>query len=157
MKQVLIALSLYLFSYVCIAQTAADFSLKTSTGEQISLADFTGQATVIHFWATWCPYCKKLQPELNRVAAEYKDKQVNFIAISIWEDEGADPQAVINERGHKFQTLVNGDKIAELYGVKGTPTTVFIDAGGNIVGVSTQSDPKLPFWEKAFEALSKNN
>ena len=155
MKHFLVALSLCLFVSMSVAQPAAEFSLKTSTGEQVSLTDFKGQATVIHFWATWCPYCKKLQPELNRLAEQYKDKQVNFIAISIWEDEGADPQGVLKERGHKFQTLINGDEVTKLYGVNGTPTTVFIDANGNIVGVSTQSDPKLPFWEKAFEALSK--
>ena len=155
MKKILIALSLFLFTSIGLAQPAADFSLKTSTGKQISLADYQGQVVVIHFWATWCPYCKKLHPELNRLAKQYKDKNVNFIAISIWEDEGADPQGVINERGHKFETLINGDEITKLYGVNGTPTTVFIDAKGIVVGKSTQSDPDIPFWEKAFEALSK--
>ena len=156
MKLLITFFTLFLFSQQSFAQQAPNFSLKTSNGEIVNLADFKGQPTVIHFWATWCPYCKKLQPELNRLGKKYKDKSVNVVAISIWEDEGAMPQAVIDDRGHDFITLINGDKVADSYRVKGTPTTIFIDKNGEVIGASSASDPSLPLWEQAFEHISSD-
>lgn len=150
------ALLFFIFSInTSYAQQAPEFSLPTESGEQIALHDFKGKPVVIHFWATWCPYCKKLQPTLDNLSKKYQDKGVNFIAISLWEDEGATPQQVINERGFSFQTAINGDSIAEKYNVKGTPTTIFINKSGEIIWATGLSDPTSPKWEQAFKAITK--
>jgi len=97
---------------------------------------------VIHFWATWCPYCKKLQPGLDKLYQKYQADGLQMIAISIREDEGATPQAELNRRGMSFKTLINGTDMARsLFNVNGTPTTVFIDKTGHIVGSTRTSDP----------------
>ncbi len=128
------------------ASPAPDFALADARGKQVQLQDFKGQPLILHFWATWCPYCKKLQPGLQALADEYQAQGLVLLGISFREDEGVQPQAVLNERGHSFSTLVAGEEVASLYGVRGTPTTVFIDRRGQIVGVTNTSapdDPKL--------------
>ncbi len=127
---------------------APHFVLPDASGQLVSLKDFRGQPLVVHFWATWCPYCKKVQPGLQALADKHAPQGLVLIGISFREDRGVAPQAVLESRGHRFTTLVEGDEVAEMYGVRGTPTTVFIDARGTVVGATHTSDPADPILER---------
>jgi thiol-disulfide isomerase/thioredoxin len=129
---------------IALARPAPDFTLPDQHGNPVSLSDFKGKPVVIHFWATWCPYCKKLQPGLVVLQSFYQDQDLTVIGINIREDDGSQPQTVLSRRGHNFKTLLNGDAVAEKYGVVGTPTTVFIDTQGNIVGTTNTATPNDP-------------
>jgi thiol-disulfide isomerase/thioredoxin len=109
-----------------IENKAPNWELLTQAGENISLADYQGQPVILHFWATWCPYCKKLQP-----------------------------QDSIKERGYNFITAVNGDEVAEEYGVKGTPTTFFINRHGVVIFKSTSSNIDDPRLDLAVQEIIK--
>ena len=137
------------------AEKAADFVLPNADGKLVSLSDYRGRPLVLHFWATWCPYCKKLQPGLDALVNDYADEGLVVLGISFREDEGADPAGVLAKRGHSFQTLVEGDEVASLYGVKGTPTTFFIDRRGEVVAMTHSSDPKDPALERGAELAIK--
>ena len=64
---------------------------------------------------------------------------MKVVAISFNEDEGALPQDDISSRGFDFITAVNGAEVATLYGVRGTPTTFFIDKQNNVIYKSSNS------------------
>jgi thiol-disulfide isomerase/thioredoxin len=148
------ALSLSAFAGAPKGGKAPHFVLPDASGQLVSLKDFRGQALVVHFWATWCPYCYKVQPGLQALADKHAGQGLVLIGISFREDDGAAPQAVLESRGHQFTTLVEGDEVAEMYGVRGTPTTVFINARGTVVGATHTSDPADPILERlAGEAL----
>ena len=154
----LLALSVSLLSVPALAgiETAPDFTLADAQGQQVSLADFKGRPLILHFWATWCPYCKKLQPGLQALAREFEDEGLVLLGVSFREDEGVKPQAVLAERGHTFKTLVKGIEVARTYGVRGTPTTLFIDGAGNIVGTTNTSTPDDPLLRQmAMKAMHK--
>jgi len=38
---------------------------------------------LLNFWATWCDPCREEFPDLVKVDADYRDKGLNFIAISL--------------------------------------------------------------------------
>ena len=133
--------------------TAPPFSLPDAEGKQVSLSDFQGKPLVLHFWASWCPYCRKLQPGLERLSLKYRDQGLIVLGVSFREDEGVQPQAVLKRRGHTFKTLVDGDEVASAYGVRGTPTTIFITRQGKIVGVTNSSDPADPILERLSTAI----
>ena len=144
-KMVTLVATLFISLMACSAATAQEkapiWSLMDSEGNVVSSADFDGQPLMIHFWATWCPYCKRLQPELDRLHRKYKGEGLQSVAISFREDEDADPAGTLEERGIRISTLVEGDKVAEIFGVQGTPTTVFIDRTGHIFAQTRSSDP----------------
>ena len=123
---------------------APEFVLPDAAGTMVSLSRFRGRPLVLHFWATWCPYCKKLQPGLQRLEDNFGDSRLVVLGISFREDEGADPQGVLDKRGYRFRTLLHGDDVARTYGVRGTPTTFFIDRQGRVVGMTHTSDPQDP-------------
>jgi thiol-disulfide isomerase/thioredoxin len=134
-----------------------EWELYNEAGELVKSSDLLGKPMIIHFWATWCPYCKKLQPGLDRVYKKYQDQGLQMIAISLREDEGATPQAALEERGMSFKTLINGDDVGiKHFGVGGTPTTFFVDAEGIIVGSTTQSDPDDPRLDEVAKFLVEN-
>ncbi len=135
--------------------TAPTWQLKTQSGENISLNDYQGRPVILHFWATWCPYCKKLQPKLVELKNQYKDSGIEIVSISFNEDEGARPQDVIFERGYDFVTAVNGESVVDTYGVKGTPTTFFINRQGKAVYKSTSSDINNPKLALAVQEIIK--
>ena len=137
------------------AQQAPAWQLKTQSGDTISSRQFDGQGTILHFWATWCPYCKKLQPKLVELEMQYKAQGVKIVAISFNEDDGALPQDELAERGYTFPTAVNGDSVAMLYGVKGTPTTFFINKDNQVIFKYTSSDVSDPRLELAVKEIIK--
>ena len=52
-------------------------------GNPVQLLDLIkGKPAVVEFWATWCPECELLQPQLNRVQAEYGDR-INVVAVAV--------------------------------------------------------------------------
>jgi cytochrome c biogenesis protein CcmG/thiol:disulfide interchange protein DsbE len=140
---------------VVAAEPAPDFALRDAVGEEVSLADFEGRPLVLHFWATWCPYCKKLQPGLERIGSDYEDTGLVLLGISFREDDGVQPQAVLQQRGLSFKTLVEGDAVAASYKVRGTPTTFFIDRQGNIAAVTSTSNPDDPILKTHADAISR--
>lgn len=133
---------------------APDWQLPTQSGGTIKSGDYQGQPVILHFWATWCPYCKKLQPKLVELQKKYQTSGVKIVAISFNEDEDATPQDVLNARGYQITTAVNGDKIAEEFGVVGTPTTFFINRDGEAIFKYTSSDINDPRLEQAVKAIS---
>lgn len=157
MKKFFVACLLLLASSQVFAAKAPNFTLETQDGRSVSLSDYQGKPIVLHFWATWCPYCKKLQPGLVKLHKKYQDQGLELLAISLREDEGAKPQDELKSRGYDFLTLVEGEQVAEQYYVQGTPTTFFIAKDGEVLWVTNQSDPNNPKLEKAVQAIIASN
>jgi cytochrome c biogenesis protein CcmG/thiol:disulfide interchange protein DsbE len=134
-------------------ETAKPWTLKTQNGDVISLAQYKNKPIILHFWATWCPYCKKIQPTLVALQKKYQTQGVELISISFNEDEGALPQDDIKRRGYSFITAVKGEAVAKLYGVEGTPTTFFINRKNEIVFKTNSSNKSDPRFEVALQEI----
>lgn len=107
------------------ADTAPDWSLKSPNGEVTRLGDeVQNQPVVILFWASWCPYCKALMPHLQSIHHEYGSK-IKILAVS-FRDKG-NPSAYLEEAGYHFTMLPDGDDVAALYDVYGTPGIIIVD------------------------------
>jgi len=133
------------------------WQLYDGAGQLVKSSDFLGKPLVIHFWATWCPYCKKLQPGLEKLYQKYQGDGLQMIAVSLREDEGATPQKALHSRGMTFKTLIKGDDVGmNLFSVSGTPTTVFIDKAGYIIGSTSTSEPDDPRLEKIVKYIVEN-
>ena len=120
------------------------FTLTMADGSQINTNDLIGKPYILHFWATWCPYCKKLQPGLDKIHQQYQQYGLQVIAVSFREDEGADPAQSLIARGHHFKTAIKADAIAAQLGIRGTPTTLFINKQGQLSWATSTSDPNDP-------------
>lgn len=116
-----------------VKQVAPDFTYtELATGKTVKLSDLKGKPVFLNFWATWCPPCVKELPVFNAKYPEYKDK-IHFIAVSI--DERADePTAFVKSKQYSMPFgHVEPSKVGASYQIEAIPTSVLIDAEGNII------------------------
>ena len=132
---------------------APSWKLIDGNDAEVSSAALAGKPYVLHFWATWCPYCKKLQPGLEVISDDYVEKGIKTYAVSFWENPRAKPVLEMENRGLFFPVLIEGDEVAKAFGVVGTPTTIFVNGAGEIAYVHLQSNPNDPQIRVAYEML----
>src|SRR5689334_20368114 len=59
-----------------------DIEFKTVAGKEIEFRKLKGKIVVLNFWFTACPPCLAEIPALNKLAKEYKNKNVIFFGIT---------------------------------------------------------------------------
>jgi peroxiredoxin len=64
-------------------QRAPDFSLKSLTGETVTLNQFKGKIVVLNFWFISCAPCREEMPLLNKIKSEFESKGVVFIGLPL--------------------------------------------------------------------------
>jgi thiol-disulfide isomerase/thioredoxin len=119
---------------------APAWSLKTPAGATVSFpADAQGRPTVLMFWPSWCPFSRALQPYVQDIWRDYRAAGVNLWTINIKEDR--DPVEVLRERGLDLPLLIEGDAVANDYGLRYTPWLVVIDGQNRIVYTRPPNPP----------------
>jgi len=88
---------------------------------------------VVRFQASWCKLCAKEAAGLERVYEAYKERGVELLALHV-QDTQADARAFLAAHHVYYPTGLDPQlRIANRFGVKGTPYTVVIDRGGKMV------------------------
>lgn len=130
----IVLLSLALFATSALAQQPAiAWQGRGAQGQTIRFdPQHLERPALLLFWATWCPYCKALMPYLQKVYDAAGKDRLDVYAID-FKDEDGHPAAELKERGNTFTLVRDGDAIAALYGVRGTPGLFLVDRHGMIV------------------------
>ncbi len=112
-----------------VGQAAPEFQLSNLKGSTGKLSDYKGHPVLINFWASWCDPCKAEMPLLEQYSQKYSP---GLVVIGVNYEEGkVVAQQFIDKTGVSFPILLDTEgKTAELYEVRGFPTSFFIDAGG---------------------------
>ena len=111
---------------------AADFTLKSNTGENIRLEELAGQVIFINFWASWCGPCRKELPELEELYLRYKD--LGFIILAISNDNDIEKARKFFEPLNLSYPILfdNKQNVSGLYRVKAMPSSFLVDREGFI-------------------------
>ena len=62
---------------------SVEFNYENFDGGMTSLKDLKGKVLYIDVWATWCGPCIREFPYLKKLIEDYKDKDIEFVSISI--------------------------------------------------------------------------
>ena len=62
---------------------AMDFTLKDQYGNEHTLSDYKDKVVFLNFWATWCSYCIKEMPDIEKIYAEYGQNQEDVIILGV--------------------------------------------------------------------------
>lgn len=109
-----------------------DLTVKDMHGAAVRLADYKGKVIVLNFWATWCGPCQTEIPALVQTYAEYKDKGVVVLGISI-DDTAETLRAYAPQKNMTYPVLLMQDDIDQAYGpIVGVPITFVIGRDGTI-------------------------
>lgn len=119
-------------SSLVMADAAPDFTLPSSTGENVRLAEQRGQVVMLNFWASWCGPCRKEMPLLDEMSKRYSSAGFVLYGVNV-EEDNTDAIKLIKQLGVTFPILYDAEsKASSLYNVDAMPTTVLIDKKGEI-------------------------
>lgn len=63
---------------------AADFTLRTTTGETFTLSEHLGQKVIVlDFWATWCTPCMSAMPHLEQLSKQRKGEGLLVVGVAM--------------------------------------------------------------------------
>jgi len=120
---------------VVMAADAPAFKMEDADGKTVNLSDFKGKPVVLNFWTSWCHFCKDEMPYFEAAYKQYGDK-VQFIMLNVVNSErnSEDGKNFIKSSAYTFPVFYETEgEVMALYGLRGFPATVFIDANGNII------------------------
>ena len=119
------------------------------TGTKISMADLRGQVVVIDYWATWCGPCIAEMPHMKELYAKYHDQGVEFIGVSLDNNEDRGGLTALKEYVAKnevpwpqyYQGNGWAGEFSVSWGINSIPALFIIDKHGNLH--STQARGEL--------------
>jgi cytochrome c biogenesis protein CcmG, thiol:disulfide interchange protein DsbE len=113
--------------------TAPSFTITADDGRTISVPNFGGKVLVLNFWASWCPPCIEETPSLSELAAQFTNRGVVVLAVSIDKDEKA-YRDFLKRYNPAFLTARDPEiKISADYGTFKIPETYIIDSRGKVL------------------------
>jgi peroxiredoxin len=108
-----------------------DFSVTTISGKKIKTEELRGKVLVINFWFIDCHPCIAELPALNKLADDYKDKNVVFLAIT-YETIKRLNADFFPKYKFDFTMVSEAGSVIKMFGGTGYPTTYIIDKKGKI-------------------------
>lgn len=100
---------------------------------QLQLSELKGKWVYLDFWASWCGPCRKSFPAMNQWYSEWQHLNIVIIAVNL-DDSETLAQEFLAETPASFPILWDPDwKVADLFGVRGMPTSFLIDTEGSLV------------------------
>jgi len=111
---------------------APNVELRGPKGQRQRLADFRGKIVLLKIWASWCPDCKVLFPQLDGLSREFKSRGVEVIAVNV-DERRSEADAFLKTQAHQMRVMFDPRAhVADAFGARGVPSSYLIDARGMI-------------------------
>jgi thiol-disulfide isomerase/thioredoxin len=124
------------YKLLAIGKTAPEIIMNDMNGNQLILSSIRSRKLLI-FWASWCPHCQQLIPQMISWSQQGPNKDIRLIPISLDDDKSALEKAIIDL---KIPWPVFTDykkwnsKAAIDYNIYATPTMLLLDKDNKIIG-----------------------
>ena len=123
---------------VDVGMEAPDFTLPTPDGNQIHFKDFLKgkKCVLVDFWASWCGWCRKENPNVRAAFDEFKLKGFDVISVSVDTKDEAWRKALDEDKPSWTQVVDyrgTKDGLYKWYGLNGIPAIFLVDGNGIII------------------------
>ncbi|MBK7974730.1 MAG: TlpA family protein disulfide reductase [Deltaproteobacteria bacterium] len=105
--------------------------VKSFAGAPRSFDGLSGRVNLVVFWATWCGWCRKEMPEVQKLHDALSKRGVGVTAVSI-DKRPATVDDFLRRGGFTFPTVVTTPGAQKSYGLAGVPSAVLLDKYGRI-------------------------
>ncbi len=121
---------------------APDFEATLIDGSAFKLSDLRGKYVLLDFWGSWCPPCRRDNPNLVTLYDQYNSRGLEIVSVALEKNDRTWKKAIAKDGlrwpYHIMRTsrLVATDALALKYQVTDLPTKYLINPQGKIVGVN---------------------
>ncbi len=124
----------------------SEFSAELMNGTTFSIAEFSGDPVLFHFWATWCPICDLEKDSIESISHDYP-----VISVASWSEGETEVNAYMLDNQLTFPVILdNSGELAQTFGLKGVPASFILSPNGEITfvetGYSTELGLRLRLW-----------
>ena len=107
-----------------------------ATGEPVSVSSLRGEPVLLVSWATWCRECDEELAGLQEFADSDAAQGIHIVAVNL---DAADVEDEIDAKVAKHGLSVDlwrdrRNEFKRTFGALGVPTTVLLNADGEVVG-----------------------
>jgi len=133
-----------------IGKRFTDITQKDTTGADLSISSIKGKYVLIDFWASWCGPCRKANPDLVKIYADFHSKGFEIVGVSLDEDGERWKQAIVDDKliWPQMSDLKGwANDGAASYAIRSIPQSIIIDDQGFIVNKNLSPDELRAFLE----------
>lgn len=119
-----------------VGKVAPDFTMKNPEGQELSLHSIRGKVKIVDFWASWCAPCRAENPRMKKLYADFKEKGLEIIGVSLDKTKMAWTKAIHDDGLPWIQLsdlLGNASPVMKRYNVEQIPFMIVLDEENRIV------------------------
>ena len=112
--------------------------LELFDGQSVDWATLSGKVVVLEFWGTWCPFCARQNPILDKFYRDHQAKGLEVITISLDKTKDA-ASAYMKKGGYAFKAGMATPAWQAIYKQRrGLPQLMVIDRSGKLVMIEVR-------------------
>ncbi len=145
-----------------VGAAAPDFTIRDTNGAPFHFAaEAVDKPTLLVFWSIFCEPCRIEMPIIQKLYEKHRDAGLSVLAIAL-DGEPLKNSIVgfVKQEGYTFRVLIDEldekemFKVADPYGVGGTPTIYLVDRAGKVVSAKVGRFKEEDL-EKAIQSVLK--
>jgi thiol-disulfide isomerase/thioredoxin len=134
-----------------VGEQAPGFTAETVGGGSVSVGDGGAGATMLVFFATWCPHCQREAPVMSELESQYDGLSMVMVGID-GEDDPEKVRRFVKEYDIESPAVYEPSLGSE-YRVSGYPTVYVLDEDNRVVGAHSGEAPREVYEGWIEEAL----
>jgi thiol-disulfide isomerase/thioredoxin len=134
-----------------VGEQAPGFTAETVDGGSVSVGEGDARATMLVFFATWCPHCQDEAPVMSELESQYDG--LRMVMVGIDGEDNPDKVRQFVEEYDIQSPAIYDPELGPEYGVSGYPTTYVLDGENRVIGAHSGEAPREVYEGWIEEAL----
>jgi len=123
------------------------FQAKTLDGELLTRENLKGKVVLVQYWATWCSYCRKDEPAVERILKDHAAEGLVVIALNAGEPKATVKSYLADHPRTPKIVLAEDTNLASFFGSVGVPAYMLIDRESKLAAAQPGSGGLLALRE----------
>ena len=108
-------------------------ALETLGGKRLAEDYFAGRYVIVQVWASWCPYCRAQNVNLQALSDKTRDTELRIVTLAVDKDP-ENTRAYVEEHEVTFPVAMMTPEMASRIGKRrGIPELYVVDPSGIVV------------------------
>ena len=110
-------------------QPAPAIKVMTTSGQQVTLANYKGYVLIMDFFATWCPPCREAVPHLQGLNRKYGKQGLQILGLSL-DDDSKTLKEFAEDKKLSYPVALASEELKADYGLRSLPTIYIVSKKG---------------------------